>query len=87
MGQNVVRLVRARPRSFTSAERLLEQVRTEIFECGDTYKVLAVKTGVARTTIANIATGKTKWPRQTTLFPMLKSMGLGMRLVRLDGDE
>lgn len=85
---NVVRLQAARPRTYTSAERLIEEVRTKIFEHGGTYKEIAASTGVSGSTISNLAQGKTRWPRPTTLFPLLNTLKLGMRLVRLEnGDE
>jgi len=76
-----------RPRNYTSAEALIEQVRQEIFRDGNTYKVIAAKTNVSQTTIGNLASGKTRWPRPTTLFPLLKSLQLEMRLVKAKGDE
>jgi transcriptional regulator with XRE-family HTH domain len=77
---NVVRL--PRPRSFTSAERLIEEVRSDIFASGEKYKDLAQKVGVSPTTIHNLASGKTRWPRPTTLFPMLHALGLEMALIK-----
>jgi hypothetical protein len=69
-------------RSFTTAERLIEEVRKEIFGSGYKYSVIARQTGVSTTTIGNLARGKTQWPRPTTLFPLLDSMGLEMRMVK-----
>jgi hypothetical protein len=71
-----------RPRNFTTAERLIEEVRKEIFASGETNKVLAERTNVAQSTINNLATGKTRWPRPTTLFPLLASLRLEMQIVR-----
>lgn len=71
-----------RPRNYTSPEALIEQVRQEIFRDGSTYKVIAGRTNVSQTTIGNLASGKTRWPRPTTLFPLLSSLGLEMRLVK-----
>ena len=77
----------SRPRTYTSAKSLIEQVRQEIFRDGSTYKVIAGKTNVSTTTIGNLASGKTRWPRPTTLFPLLTSLGLEMRLVKSKGGE
>lgn len=74
----------ARKKTFTSSEALIEEVRTEIFRSGERYRVIAERTGVSNSTVANLANGKTKWPRPTTLFPMLKSLRLGIKLVRED---
>lgn len=71
-----------RPRNYTSPEALIEQVRQEIFRDGSTYKVIAGRTNVSGSTIANLASGKTRWPRPTTLFPLLKTLDLEMRLVK-----
>lgn len=71
-------------RSFTSAERLIDRVREEIFENGATYKVLANRAGVATATVQRLANGKTRWPRPTTLFPLLQSLGLVIDIRRGD---
>jgi transcriptional regulator with XRE-family HTH domain len=71
-----------RPKTFTTPEAFIERVRQEIFRDGDGYKSLAEKTGVATSTIGNLASGKTRWPRPTTLFPLLDVLDLEMRLVK-----
>ena len=71
-----------RKRSFTTAEALIEEVRNEIFRSGMTYTEIARSAGVAQSTINNLATGKTRWPRPTTLFPALEKLSLEMKLVR-----
>jgi hypothetical protein len=67
-----------KPRTFTSAEAVLDEVRERIFMCGKTYTQLAVMAGVSPTTIHNIAVGKTTWPRHTTIFPLMKAVGMRM---------
>jgi transcriptional regulator with XRE-family HTH domain len=74
----------ARKRTFTTAEDLIEEVRTEIFRSGERYRVIAERTGVSNTTVSNLANGKTRWPRPTTLFPMLRSLKLALKMVRED---
>jgi len=69
---------RARPRNFTSAEAVLDEVRERIFMCGKTYTQIAVAAGVSSSTIHNIATGKTTWPRHTTIFPLMQVIGMRM---------
>jgi len=71
-----------RKRSFTSAEAMIEEVRNEIFRDGETRKAIALRTGVATSTINNIATGKTRWPRHTTLFPLLNALNMELRMVK-----
>lgn len=80
---NIVRLPSAsRPRTFTTAEAMIEEVRTSIFGDQRQYRVLAEKASVSPSTIANLASGKTRWPRHTTLFPLLDALGLRMQLVK-----
>jgi hypothetical protein len=71
-----------KPRAFTSAEKMIEELRNQIFEFKGTYKELAHKTGVNPSTIQNLATSKTRWPRPTTLFPLLMTLGLSIQLVK-----
>jgi len=77
---NVVPL--ERKRSYTTAERLIEEVRNQIFKVGRPYKDVAAECKVSITTVHNLASGKTRWPRPTTLFPMLQTLGLEMRIVK-----
>lgn len=74
--------IHLRPRSFTSRERLIDALREEIFRDGRPYKIIAEKVGVGKSTINNIASGKTRWPRDTTLFPLLGALGLRIHLER-----
>ena len=79
MSANIVHLRARKPRTFTSAEAVLDEVRERIHMCGMTYTQIAMKTGVSSSTIGNIATSHTRWPRHTTLFPLF--VALGMRLI------
>lgn len=76
----------ARKRSFTSAEELIEEVRTEIYRSGMKYRDIAEKVGVSKSTVYSLASGKTRWPRPTTLFPLLDSMKLELRLMKKRSD-
>jgi transcriptional regulator with XRE-family HTH domain len=78
----IVELRAAKPRSFTTAEKLVEELREQIFRDGRTYKEIAFKTGVNASTVNNLASGKTRWPRPTTLFPLLATLGLSVQIVR-----
>lgn len=69
-----------RPRTFTANEELINSVREAIFASHIPYKALAIRTGVNHGTIARIASGYTKWPRPTTLFPLLDALGLELIL-------
>ena len=77
---NIVNL--KRPPTLTRAEALIEEVRTNIFGTQRSYKDIAASVGVAQSTVANLANGKTRWPRPKTLFPLLDTLELEMRLVR-----
>ena len=75
-------VVQFKPRAYTSAEKLIEEVRKGIFGDTDGYKKLAARVGVSQSTVSNLANGKTRWPRPTTLFPLLNALNMEMRLVR-----
>lgn len=75
---NVVPISRKKPRNFTSAEMVLDEVRERIHMDGRVYRVLAEKAGVSVSTICNIATSRTTWPRHTTLFPVMAALGMRM---------
>lgn len=68
------------PKTFTTNEAFVERIREEIFESRKTYNQLAADTGVGRTTIAKIANGTTRWPKHTTLFPLLAALNLHLEL-------
>jgi hypothetical protein len=81
---NVVRIPITRPRVYTSAEAMIGQVREKVLTCGHSYTLLAGKAGVSATTIGNLAIGKTRWPRPTTLFPLLVALKMHLELVEDD---
>jgi DNA-binding phage protein len=70
-----------KPRTFTSAEAMLDEVRAIIHADQRSVKEIAHDVGVSTTTIYNIRIGHTRWPRQTTLFPLLKAMGKRISIV------
>jgi hypothetical protein len=78
----MARVLAWKPKTFTSAEAMLDEVRDLIRADPYTTKIIAVKTGVAPTTIHNILSGKTRWPRSTTLFPLLQTLGYGVTITR-----
>jgi transcriptional regulator with XRE-family HTH domain len=75
---NVIKM--RKPRTFTSAEAVLEEIRERIHMDGRTQGQIALAVGVAQATIGNIASGKTRWPRPTTLFPLMKALRVRIRL-------
>lgn len=76
-----------RPRTFTSAEGLLDEVRAINHAAKNKNKILAAKIGVHPSTIGNINSGKTRWPRPTTLFPMIGSLGYRLTMVPVEPGE
>lgn len=70
-----------RPRTFTSAEAMLDEVRTHLSQDKRTNHAIANVVGVAPGTVYNITSGKTRWPRPTTLFPLLHALGLELQVV------
>ena len=82
MSRNVVQF--KKPRNYTTAESVLDTVREGIFMDGRTYAKIADATGVSMSTISNIATGKTTWPRHTTLFPLMQTLGIKIDVVLPD---
>jgi transcriptional regulator with XRE-family HTH domain len=77
----VVALRRRKPRVYTSAERVLDEVREWIYKDGRTMQKIADATGVSVSTIHAIGSGKTQWPRHTTLFPLLQALHLRIDIV------
>jgi hypothetical protein len=70
-----------KPRNYTSAEEVLDAVREAIYVDGRPYRVLGNAAGVSLSTVYNIATGKTTWPRHTTLFPLMHVLGIRMEVI------
>jgi hypothetical protein len=60
---------------------LLDEVRQINFASKRKNKTLAASIGVHPSTIGNINSGKTKWPRPTTLFPLIGALGYTLQLV------
>lgn len=77
----VVQFQPARPRTYDSAERFIERVREAVLTDGRSYTQLAILASVSSSTVGNLAIGKTRWPRSTTLFPLLAALGLEITLV------
>lgn len=71
----------SRPRTYTTNEAFIDDIREAIMKSGLTYKVIADGSGVGQATVQRIASGHTKWPRPTTLFPMLSVLKLQIQLV------
>ena len=70
-----------RPQTFTENERLVDEVREHIFRSQKSYKEIATACKVSAQTVGKLARGQTKWPRPTTLFPLIDHLGLRLLLV------
>ena len=81
MQAKIVNLPTWKPKTFTTAEAMLEEVRILIHKDGRTQREIALNTGVGPSTINHIATGHTKWPRHTTLFPLLEALHKKIQIV------
>jgi transcriptional regulator with XRE-family HTH domain len=77
----IIRFESRHPRVFTEHERFLDALREALLTSKVTYKAIATKANVASSTVGNIASGKTRWPRHTTLFPLLKALGKTLAMV------
>lgn len=75
MSATVTKLERARPLvhlvDSPIAIRLLQQ---ELLTSKSTYSAIAVKAQVANSTVSNIASGQTKWPRLETIIRILSAL-------------
>lgn len=71
-----------KPKTFTSAEAMMDEVRAILHADRHTQKVIADRVGVSHSTISNISSGKTRWPRATTLFPLLDELGYRVSIQR-----
>jgi predicted transcriptional regulator len=72
---------RPRPRVFTKQEQFIESLREALLTSEKNYSQLARLANVANSTVHNIASGKTTWPRHTTLFPLLAACKLRLAFV------
>ena len=59
------------PRTFTKAERVVEFLAEKVITDPEGYQKIADSVGVSKSTIGNIASRKTKWPRPNTFFGIL----------------
>ncbi len=69
-----------RPRTFTAAEQVMEELSDMILSCGETYEQLAQQVGCSKGTLQRVASRQTKWPRPTTLFPLMAHFGAGFQI-------
>lgn len=65
-----------RPRTFTSSEAVLDAIREKMFTSHLTQKQIAAGANISPATVGHIMTGHTRWPRPTTLFPIMQVLGI-----------
>lgn len=68
------------PRSFTKAERVIEFFAEKLITDPAGYKKIAQEMGLSSSTIHNIASRKTKWPRPHTFFAILNHYNVKLDL-------
>lgn len=69
-----------KPRAFTRAEVVIDYLAEKIITDKRTYKQIADACGVSTSTIQNIASRTTKWPRPTTFFAVLQHYNISLEL-------
>lgn len=69
-------LPRPKPQTLDARERFIDEVREAILCSEQTYREIAEQCDLSPTTVNRLAQGYTRWPRDTTLFPLLESVGL-----------
>lgn len=60
-----------------SRKEIMDVVRDELYASGD-LKPIAEGLGLSVGTLYAIRSGRTQWPRHTTLFSLLPALGLGL---------
>ena len=68
------------PRTFTKAEQVIKYMSDLVIMQNTTYAKIAEGVGVAGSTIGNLANGKTRWPRPTTLFPLMHYLNVHLEI-------
>jgi len=63
----------------------LKLLREELLTSKSTYTAIAVKAQVCNSTVSNIASGTTKWPRLETIIRILSA--LNWRIIAERGEE
>ena len=75
----VISITKNRKGGYSLPDDVMNDIRYRMhaYEVAD----LAELAGVSKGTIYSIRSGRTKWPRGTTLFPILDALGLDLVLV------
>jgi len=62
-------------------ENVRGMVRNSVKDTGQTWKDLADKSGLSYATVLRFADGTTKWPRESTVFELLRAVDIEGRFV------
>ena len=73
-----------KPRTFTKAEQVIEYMASLVIADGRPYSKIAEGVGVAGSTIGKLANRSTRWPRPTTLFPLMQAMNVHLEIRKND---
>lgn len=72
----IVRLERPRPLvHLVDSPVAIKLLQQELLTAKKTYKEIAAKAQVASSTVSNIASGATRWPRLETIIRLLGALG------------
>lgn len=73
---DVVPIRRGRPLvQLVDSPVALKLLREELLTSGETYKIVAERAQLASSTVSNIASGATRWPRLETTIRLLSALG------------
>lgn len=85
---NVVKLPRARTLvSLLDSPSTLKLIRDEILRHREGYTALSRKAGIANSTVSNIASGTTRWPRLETVIRLLSALGWTVQATRIEEEN
>lgn len=64
-------------------EAIMNEVRQALWDHGD-MRLLSNYTGISLSCLLALRGGRTRWPRDTTMFTVCDALGLEMRMVRVN---
>lgn len=67
----------------TNREALMDALRHELYAQEDLER-LANRIGVHKSTLFAIRSGRTKWPRHTTMLTLIHALGFELWLMKMD---
>ena len=76
-------VTKLKPKVYDRRHYIMNVIAERIYASGKTYQQIAKGVGVSPSTINNIASGKTRWPRPATLFGLLSYFGLTLTVEKL----